>query len=88
MAKLTVEGTVLSPVIAPWVGFSPITPVNDAGILNDPPASLPVASGTKSAAILATAPPEEPPVLRFKRQGLCAVPFSFEAVTLINPNSG
>ena len=65
-----------------------MTPDQDAGILNEPPASLPVAIGTIPAATLAVAPPDEPPGLRVRSHGLCVTPFKFELVILIKPNSG
>ena len=72
----------------PWVGFKPITPDHEAGIRNEPPASLPVATGTHPAATAAAEPPDEPPGLRVASHGLPAAPFKREEVTLIKPNSG
>ena len=47
--------------VLPRVGFSPIKPVNDAGILIEPPPSLAAASGTIFEATAEAAPPEDPP---------------------------
>ena len=45
----------------PWVGLMPNTPLKLAGILIEPPPSLPVAKVHSPAANAAAAPPLEPP---------------------------
>ncbi len=56
----------------PYVGFKPATPHTEAGILIDPPVSVPSAIGTTPAATAAPEPPLEPPGSRFVSQGLAA----------------
>mgnify|MGYP007068585996 CR=1 FL=1 len=45
----------------PYVGFNPTTPHQLAGWRIDPAVSDPIAATASSAAILAAAPPDEPP---------------------------
>ena len=54
----------------PRAGFSPTSPQQAAGIRIEPPPSLPWATGTRPAATAAAAPPEEPPGVRSRSQGL------------------
>ena len=59
-----------------FVVFRPAIPVKDAGILTDPPVSVPIANGTKPDAT-ATAEPllDHPGILGvFKSQGFQGVP--------------
>ena len=56
----------------PKVGFSPAIPQTAAGILIDPPVSLPSAIGTTPAATAAPDPPLDPPGTRAVSQGLAA----------------
>ena len=48
----------------PRAGLSPTSPQQAAGILIDPPPSVPWAAGTIPAATAAAAPPEDPPGVR------------------------
>ena len=54
--------------IAPWretrpyVGRSPVTPQNAAGVRIEPEVSLPIANGTNPAPTAAPGPLEEPPL--------------------------
>ena len=54
----------------PRLGFSPTSPQQAAGMRIEPPPSLPCATGTMPAATAAAAPPEEPPGVRCRSQGL------------------
>ena len=49
----------------------PVMPVSEAGWRIEPPVSVPVAAGTRRAATAAAEPPDEPPGMRLKSQGLC-----------------
>src|SRR5690606_18273773 len=60
--------------IRPNVGFSPKTPQQAAGILMDPPVSVPIATSAKDAATDAAEPLEEPPGISFGKRGLTGVP--------------
>ena len=53
----------------------------------DPPPSPPDAIGTSPAATAAAEPPDEPPGVRSRFQGLRVVPWSLVFVQLMNPNS-
>src|SRR4051812_4088430 len=53
----------------PYVGFTPTTPVNDAGCRIDPPVSVPSAPTASPAATAATDPPLEPPGTRERSHG-------------------
>ena len=54
----------------PRDGFSPNTPQHAAGIRIDPPPSLACATGKTPEATAAAAPPDEPPAMRVRSQGL------------------
>ncbi len=56
--------------IAPVVGLSPLTPLSAAGILTEPPVSVPSAAAHIPAATAAPDPPLEPPGIRSGSQGL------------------
>ena len=58
----------------PCVGLSPTIPHRAAGLRIEPPVSEPSANGQSPAATAAAEPPLEPPVMRSRFQGLCAVP--------------
>src|SRR5688500_11396332 len=70
-AAVRASGPILSIVhdsaIAPWrltapyVGRSPLTPENEAGVMIDPEVSLPIANGTSPAATAAAGPLDDPP---------------------------
>ena len=70
------------------VGLSPTTPQNDAGILIEPPASLPSATGTAPAPTVAPEPALEPPELRAGFHGLRVTPVRGELPVPFQPNSG
>jgi hypothetical protein len=74
--------------IALSVGLSPTTPHHDAGILIDPPASLPVAIGTAPEATVAPDPELEPPEPRAGFHGLRVTPVRGEMPVPFQPNSG
>ena len=69
-------------------GFRPATPQRAAGILIEPPPSLPTASGDSPAASPAAAPPLEPPTVFFLSQGFQVGPNTELSVTATSPNSG
>ena len=50
--------------------LNPYTPHQAAGIRMEPPASVPSAKGTNPSATAAALPPDEPPVLRDRSNGL------------------
>ena len=56
--------------IRPRWGLSPTRPQHAAGMRIEPPPSLPCATGTIPAATAAAEPPEEPPGVRSRSQGL------------------
>ena len=72
----------------PRLGFSPNKPQCDAGIRIEPPPSLAWATGKIPAATAAAAPPDEPPALRLRSQGLRVLPNSLDSVVAVCPNSG
>jgi hypothetical protein len=77
------EANAISPyrLIRPYVGFSPTTPLSDAGWRTLPPVSVPSAQTTSPAATAAALPPLEPPGTRDVSHGLRTGPkaeFSFE----------
>jgi hypothetical protein len=54
----------------------------------EPPPSLACANGTTRAATKAAAPPDDPPGIRVRSQGLCVGPFDNGSVDEIRPASG
>src|ERR1700693_4779084 len=58
----------------PGLGRNPTTPQKLAGMRSDPPRHEPLASQTSCAANAAAAPPEEPPAVRPRFQGLRVMP--------------
>src|SRR5580700_8521670 len=64
-----VEGT------RPGVGFNPQIPEKCAGILIEPPPSLPTPPAEHPAAIAAASPPLDPPGVRSTSQGLFVRPY-------------
>src|SRR5690625_2514352 len=71
----------------PWLGFMPKTPVCDAGRRTEPPASVATANDPKPALTALAAPPEEPPGVYSKFQGL-RVAFAIKlSVTPLHANS-
>eukprot|EP00659_Diplonema_papillatum_P011539 gene11538-biopygen11592 len=61
-------------VILCGVGLNPTTPQNAAGIRIDPPMSVPMPIGDAWAASSPPSPPLEPPTVRVRSKGFCAVP--------------
>src|SRR5947209_19378949 len=64
----------------PRLDFIPTMPQQAAGIRIEPPPSDPVAAGTIPAATAAAEPPEEPPAVRSRCQGLRVMPLASLAV--------
>ena len=69
-------------------GFSPTSPLHDAGMRIDPPPSDAWAIGAIPAATAAPAPPEEPPGVKPGFHGLRVAPSRSDSVIEIVPNSG
>ena len=74
--------------LRPRVGFRPNTPQHDAGILIEPPASLPCAIGVMPTATAAPAPPLEPPGSRSSDHGFRVGPNSRGSVVTPMASSG
>ena len=74
--------------IRPCVGFSPMVPVNAAGMRIEPPASLPIDTRTMPAATAAAQPPLLPPGVSAGFQGLRVIPKAGLSVTPFQLNSG
>ena len=74
--------------IRPRAGFSPTSPQQAAGILIEPPPSLPCATGTMPAATAAAAPPDEPPGVRSRSHGLRVGPNNRASLVGRMPYSG
>ncbi len=73
-AKLAKPSGTRSFGTRPSVGFSPTTPVHEAGQRIEPPPSVPTASGATPTASAALAPPLEPPGVIARFQGLRVTP--------------
>lgn len=73
---------------SPRPGLRPNSPQHAAGMRIDPPPSLAPATGTMPAATAAAAPPDEPPGVRLRSQGLRVGPFASGSVMPFAPNSG
>ena len=74
--------------ILPVVGFIPKLPHKEAGILIEPPPSLPCEKGVIPAATDAEAPPLDPPEILVISQGFTqSSPRKFSVAAII-PNSG
>src|SRR6478672_4828899 len=58
----------------PTVGFSPTTPLIEAGQVTDPSVSVPIANRTRPAATAAPLPLDDPHGLRSSAQGLRTCP--------------
>src|SRR5687767_11991329 len=72
----------------PRDGFIPNRPQQAAGMRIEPPPSLACAAGTMPPATAADAPPDEPPGVRDRSQGLRAGPSRSDSVTGHSLNSG
>src|ERR1041385_6551348 len=67
-------GTMSVRLTRPTVGFSPTTPLIDAGQVIEPSVSVPIAIRTIPAATAAALPLELPHAFRSSAQGLCVCP--------------
>ena len=56
------------------VGFKPTVPVNEAGCLIEPPVSVPIVAGVRSAAKALAEPPDYPPGTVFSAIGFITFP--------------
>jgi hypothetical protein len=74
--------------VRPRVGFRPNSPQHEAGIRIEPPPSLALAAGTMPAATALLAPPDDPPELCSRFQGLRVGPNRRDSVVAVSPNSG
>ena len=72
----------------PYVAFRPNSPLKPAGPRMEPPPSLPVPIGRRPPATAAAVPPDDPPGVRSRFQGLRVVPCNSVEVQLMPPNSG
>ncbi len=72
----------------PRLALSAKSPQQEAGMRSEPPPSLPCAAGTMRAATAAAEPPEEPPGVCSRFQGLRQGPRASGSVTALIPNSG
>ena len=79
---------VVSAGTAPSVGFSPTSPLHEAGPRIEPAPSVPSDSGPSPAATAAAPPPLEPPGVRSRFQGLRVMPKDGPSVSPFTPNSG
>ena len=82
------KGAEVERVEFPVEGRIPTRPVYEAGNRVLPPMSVPMASGVTPAATDATAPPEDPPGVRLRSQGLRVMPDNRLWVRPISANSG
>src|SRR5262245_63481369 len=89
VVKLCHPGAPRSPLgTRPSDGLSPDRAVTDDGMRIDPPPSDPVASGTIPEASAAEVPPDDPPGVRSRSQGLRVIPNVGLSVCGFRPNSG
>src|ERR687889_2694262 len=72
----------------PYVGFRPIMPQKAAGILTEPPPSVPTLNDPIPKATAAALPPLEPPAVCVGAQGLLVNPVRGLSVTPFHPYSG
>src|SRR5690625_5290256 len=71
----------------PKVGLKPNVPVKLAGIRIEPPASLARCMSPRLRWAATPAPPEDPPGVSERSQGLRVIPCKGESVTAFQPNS-
>src|ERR1700722_12911537 len=96
MERVSAWSTDRPPQPSPWGaidtrprdGLSPNNPQHEAGMRMDPPPALACAAGTIPAATADAEPPEEPPQVRSKFQGLRVAPNRSGSVMPSNANSG
>ena len=74
VSRLNDNGKTPRLLTRPNVGFNPTMPHSPAGILTEPPVSLPSAPMTWPDPTADPAPPLEPPVMLSTSHGLCAGP--------------
>src|SRR6266550_3684438 len=72
----------------PRLGLRPKTPQHDAGMRIEPAPSPALAAGTMPAATAAADPPDDPPTVRPRSQGLSVGPKRTGSVVEWLPNSG
>src|SRR5207253_5989493 len=72
----------------PKACLKPTMPQHAAGMRLDPPPSVPTPIGASPAATAAAAPPDDPPGVRDRSQGLAVRPNSGASVKHLWPNSG
>src|SRR5439155_17862097 len=72
----------------PRLGFIPNTPQHEAGIRMEPAPSEAWAAGSMPDATAAADPPDDPPAVRLKSQGLRTGPNRTGSVVEWLPNSG
>jgi hypothetical protein len=72
----------------PKLGLNPTLPQKAAGMRTEPAPSVPTLSGPSPAATAAAVPPEDPPGVFDRSQGLRVIPVSGEFVSPLQPNSG
>src|SRR5215469_14871482 len=68
-SKLVDSGVAPSRGTRYCVGFRPVSPQNAAGILTEPPVSVPIATAAMPSATEIGAPEEEPPGMRARSWG-------------------
>ena len=69
------------------VGLYPITPLQEAGILNDPPVSVPKEHGTTFNPTVPALPPLDPPAILVGSRADLDVPQVFYRRDVPDPNS-
>jgi len=74
--RVSIDGNRVPRGTRPGLGLKPTTPLKAAGVRKLPPRSLPVASQTSPLAKAAADPPEDPPALLDKSQGLRVKPLT------------
>src|ERR671937_1073607 len=70
----------------PKVGLNPTIPTNAAGILIEPPPSVPTARVAMPSATATALPPLDPPAVRVASHGLVVMPASGLSRTALHPH--
>lgn len=73
---MSIDGNRVPRGTRPGPGRKPTMPLKAAGVLRLPPKSFPVASQTEPLASAADEPPDDPPALFLKSQGLRVIPLT------------
>src|SRR5882757_5441210 len=73
--------------MAPYDGLKPTTPTCAGGRRLEPPASVPIASGTRPAATAVAGPPDDPPGVKSGLSGCRVGPKRSDVVTPLQANS-